>query len=129
MTGRSAASPAIRIAAIVALIGIGLAIALMAWHERMTDARADMAHAAAGYLRIAIVLLLVSAAAIILVAVLVARALPPAGERPAAIEQPAADRARERADGELTPRRGLSGAAGAHRAPDVDRRTDPRLLP
>lgn len=103
MTGRSAASPAIRIAAIVALIGIGLAIALMAWHERMTQAGAEMAHvAAADYLRIAIVLLLVSAAAIILVAVLVARALPPAGERPAEIEQPAAERAAERADGEMT---------------------------
>ena len=82
MTGRSASSPAIRIAAIVALIGIGLAIALIAWHERMTQAGADMAHVAAGgYLRITIILLLVSAAAIILVAVLVARALPPAGER------------------------------------------------
>jgi signal transduction histidine kinase len=108
MTGGSAASPAIRIAAIVALIGIGLAIALMAWHERMTQAGADMAHVATGgYLRIAIVLLLVSAAAIILVAVLVARALPLAGERPAAIEQPAAERAAERAEGELTPGAGF----------------------
>jgi signal transduction histidine kinase len=110
MTGRSAASPAIRVAAIVALIGIGLAIALMAWHDRMTDAHAgaDMAHvAAAGYLRLAILLLLVSAAAIILVAVLVARALPPADERPAAIEQPTAERAAERTDGELMPGAGF----------------------
>jgi signal transduction histidine kinase len=107
MIGRSAAGPAIRIAAIVALIGIGLAIALMAWHERMTQAGADMAHVAAGgYLRVAIALLLVSAAAIILIAVLVARALPSAGERPAAIEQPAGERA-ERTDGELTLGAGL----------------------
>jgi signal transduction histidine kinase len=110
MTGRSAASPAIRIAAIVALIGIGLAIALMAWHERMTgtQAGADMADVAAGgYLRVAIILLLVSAAAIILIAILVARALPPAGERAATIEQPAAERAAERADGALTSSAGL----------------------
>ena len=55
----------------------------------------------------AIILLLVSAAAIILVAVLVARALPPAGERPASIEQPAADRGAARTDGELTPGAGF----------------------
>jgi hypothetical protein len=110
MTGRSAAGPAIRIAAIVALIGIGLAIALTAWHERMTDlpAGADMAHVAGGgYLSVAIVLLLVSAAAIILIAVLVAHVLPSAGERPAAIEQPAAERAADRANSELTPGIGL----------------------
>jgi signal transduction histidine kinase len=108
MTGRSPASPTIRIAAIVALIGIGLAIALMAWHERMNQAGADMAHVAtADHLRIAIVLLLVSAVAILLVAVLVARALPPVGDRAAAVEQPAAERAAERADGELTPGIGL----------------------
>ena len=110
MTGRSAASPAIRIAAIVALIGIGLAIALTAWHERMNDlpAGTDMAHVAGGgYLSIAIMLLLVSAVAIILIAVLVAHVLPPAGERPAAIEQPAAEHAADRANGELTPGTGL----------------------
>lgn len=102
MIGRSAASPAIRIAAIVALIGVGLAIALMAWHERMADAQAGT-----NYLRIAIGLLLVSAAAIILVAVLVARALMPEGELPAAIEQPATDRPVERVSGELAPGAGL----------------------
>ena len=71
MTGRGAASTAIRIAAIVALIGVGLAIALMAWHERIPP-HSD------NHLRIAIALLLVSAAAMVLVAVLVARSLQPA---------------------------------------------------
>lgn len=100
MTGRGTASPAIRIAAIVALIGIGLAVALMAWHERMGDMVPGPV-AVVGYLRIAIVLLLVSAAAIVLIAVLVARALPPVGERPAAIEPPAAEHAEKRAGNEL----------------------------
>jgi signal transduction histidine kinase len=98
MTSRNAASTTIRIAAIVALIGIGVAIALMAWHERMLP---DGDFAFSGHLRIAVVLLLVSAAAMILVAVLVARALPPASERPTAIEQPSADRSGERAEGDL----------------------------
>ncbi|HJR23617.1 MAG TPA: hypothetical protein VJ822_18425, partial [Dongiaceae bacterium] len=96
MTGRDAASTAIRIAAIVALIGVGLAIALMAWHERMPP-HSD------NHLRIAVVLLLVSAAAMILVAVLVARALPPASERLAAIEQPTVGRSDERTGGDPTP--------------------------
>lgn len=96
MTGRGAASTAIRIAAIVALIGVGLAIALMAWHERIPP-HSD------NHLRIAIVLLLVSAAAMVLVAVLVARALQPASERPAAIEQPIVGRPDQRAGGDLAP--------------------------
>ncbi len=99
MTGGKAASTAIRIAAIVALIGVGLAIALLAWHERMLP-HSDAA--VGGYLRIAVVLLLVSAAAMILIAVLIARALPPAGERPTAIEQPSADRSGQRVEGDLS---------------------------
>jgi hypothetical protein len=98
MTGRNAASTAIRIAAIVALVGIGLAIALLAWHERMLpdgDVAFDIHH------RIAVVLLLLSAAAMVLVAVLIARALPPDGEHPPAIEHLSADRSSERAEGEL----------------------------
>jgi hypothetical protein len=96
MTGRGAASTAIRIAAIVALIGVGLAIALTAWHERIPPHRDS-------HLSIAIGLLLVSAAAMILVAALVARALPLASEPPAAIEQPAIRRSDERASADLTP--------------------------
>src|SRR5262245_53587482 len=89
MIGRNAASRTVRVAAIVALIGIGLAIALMAWHERMLS---DGAVVGDGHVRIAVGLLLASAAAMILVAVLIARALPSGGARPAALEQPAADR-------------------------------------
>ena len=94
MTGRNPASTAIRIAAIVALIGVALAIALMAWHERMPPHNDD-------HVRIAVVLLLVSGIAMILVAVLVARALPVSGERSPALEQPSADRSDERAEGDL----------------------------
>lgn len=94
MTGRDAASTTIRIAAIVALIGVGLAIALMAWHERVLPHDDD-------HLGVAVLLLLVSAAAMILVAALVARALPSVKERPTAIEQPAADRPDARGDGDL----------------------------
>ena len=99
MTSGNAASTAIRIAAIVALIGVGLAIALLAWHERMLP-YSDVAFG--GHLRIAVGLLLVSAAAMILIAVLIARALPPASERSTAIEQPAADRSDQRAGGDLS---------------------------
>jgi len=100
MTGRNAASTAIRIAAIVALIGVGLAIALLAWHERMLPPHSDVAFG--DHLRIAVVLLLVSAAAMIAIAVLIVRALPAAGERPTAIEQPSADRSDQRAEGDLS---------------------------
>src|SRR5688500_6196315 len=99
MTGRKAASTAIRIAAIVALIGVGLAIALLAWHERMLP---DSDVAFGDHLRIAAVLLLVSAGAMILIAVLIVRALPPASERPTAIEQPSDDRSYGRAEGDLS---------------------------
>lgn len=90
MTGRIAASTTIRIAAIVAVVGIGIAIALIAWQDRVVGHLAG-----GGYLRVAIALLLVSAAAMFLVAALLARALLPAGERAAAIEEPAGERTDE----------------------------------
>jgi signal transduction histidine kinase len=98
MIGRNAASRTIRVAAIVALIGIGLAIAVMAWHERILSHGEGSGD---GHLRIAVVLLLASAAAMVVVAVLIARALPSSGTRPAAFEQPAAGRIDERAEGDL----------------------------
>jgi signal transduction histidine kinase len=98
MTGRNTASTAIRTAAIVALIGVGLAIALVAWHERMLP----HSHLVSGDdLRVAVVLMLVSAAAMVLVALLIAHALPLAGDRPAAIEHPSNDGFAERAEGDL----------------------------
>mgnify|MGYP001025037734 CR=1 FL=1 len=98
MTGRKAASTAIRTAAIVALIGVGLAIAFVAWHERMLP-NGDGAYG--NYLRFAIALLLISAAALVLVAILIARALPQDGERPTAIVTPSAERFGERAESDL----------------------------
>ena len=98
MTGRNAASATIRIAAIVALIGIGLSIALVAWHERVAP---DGDGATADHLSIAVVLLLVSAAAMVLVAVLVARALPSANDRFAGIEPLSSVRSDEQAEGDL----------------------------
>ncbi len=83
MTGKIAAGLTIRAGAIVALSALGVAIALIAWQERLTsaaiDASSDPATLAAitSYLRVAIVLLLVSAASVVLIAVLVARAVPP----------------------------------------------------
>jgi hypothetical protein len=97
MIGRGSASATIRLAAIVAIVAIGIAIALIAWQDRVIGHLAG-----GGHLRAAIALLLVSAAAMFLVAALLARALFPAGERPAAIEPPAAERSGERADGNLT---------------------------
>jgi signal transduction histidine kinase len=83
MTRRTAANLAIRGGAIVALIALGLALALVAWQERLTSAVAggpapDPAVLAAigDHLRYAIVLLLIGAAAIAMVAILVVRALP-----------------------------------------------------
>jgi len=108
MTGRSAASLAIRAGAIVALIALGLAIALIAWQERLASATIGSASDPAmlltisGHLRIAVLLLLVSAAAVILVAVLVARALPATNERPAATVQAVEDSAIEQAAAEMT---------------------------
>ena len=112
MTGRNAESLAIRAGAIVALLTLGLAIALIGWQERLTSAVLALAPDAVrimdafaavnGYLRIAILLLLVSAAAVIVVAVLVARALPAAGEQSAASEQMAADGSRDDSAGDLS---------------------------
>lgn len=102
MTGRRAASLTIRAAAIVALAALGLAVALIAWQERLASAGIDaspdpaMLVAVTSYLRIAVLLLLVSAASVVLVAVLVARAMPPAAGRTAAepnMDASATDRA------------------------------------
>ncbi|WP_119304237.1 hypothetical protein [Dongia deserti] len=87
MTGKGAASLTIRAGAIVALIALGLAIALVAWQERLASAAIETSSDPATvlgisfYLRLAILLLLIGAAAVILVAVLVARALSMATER------------------------------------------------
>lgn len=96
MTARRAASLAIRGGAIVALVALGLALALVAWQERQTSAAAagaidDPALLAAigDHLRYAIILLLIGAAAITLVAVLVVRALPWANSQPADAAQAA----------------------------------------
>jgi signal transduction histidine kinase len=103
MTSRRAASLAIRVGAIVALIALGVAVALIAWQERMASdlsgAAADPATlvAISGYLRIAVLLLLLSAASIILVATLVVRSMPPGSERPDAIDQAAANNAASQA--------------------------------
>jgi signal transduction histidine kinase len=106
MSGKRAASLAIRVGAIVTLVGLGLTIGLIAWQERMVSAAigsdAAMLVTVAGYLRIAILLLLVTAASTVLVAILVARALPAARERPAAMEHPALDRSAGRTAMELT---------------------------
>jgi len=97
MTGRNAAVLAVRVAAIIALVAVGLAIALIAWQERLTSAALGLAPVpaglagVAGHLRIAILLLVVGTGSVILVAVLIARILPRASERPApeeyAVEQ------------------------------------------
>lgn len=83
MTGKIAAGLTIRAGAIVALSVLGLAIALIAWQERLTSAAINASPdpatlvAISSYLRIAIVLLLICAASVVLIAVLVARALSP----------------------------------------------------
>jgi hypothetical protein len=89
MTGGGATSIAVRIAAIVALIGIGLAIALVAWYERMTYGDPATSAAAGSHLPIAILLLVVSAAATVLVALLIERTLPAGGDPSAAADQAA----------------------------------------
>ncbi len=92
MSSRRATGFAIRAGAIVALTALALAIALIAWQERLTtealQSASDAAQLAAiaGYLRIAMLLLLVSAAAVILVALLVARSQPDSGEKPPVAE-------------------------------------------
>lgn len=95
MTGRRAAGLAIRAGTIIALVGLALAIALIAWQERLssmvTSPASDAAGASAsvGYLRVAILILLVSAASVIMVAILVARNLPTGTEKPTAAENAA----------------------------------------
>jgi signal transduction histidine kinase len=108
MTGRGAASLAMRAGAIVALIALGLAIALIGWQERVTST-ADPAAliAVGGHLRIAMLLLVVGAAAVALVAVLMARALPAVSERSAAAEQAVKDRAAEQAPADMALTSGL----------------------
>jgi signal transduction histidine kinase len=90
MTPRKAASLAIRSGAIVALVALGLALALVAWQEQQTSAAAagsipDPALLATigNHLRYAIILLLIGAAAIAVVAVLIVRALPRTNSQPA----------------------------------------------
>ena len=107
MTGRGAASVAIRAGAIVAVIALGLAIAVIGWQERLTSAAlgstADPAVllAVGDHLRIAILLLAVSAASVILVAVLVARSLP-ANERPGMADQAIDGRLAPQAPADMT---------------------------
>jgi len=111
MTGRNAASLAIRAGAIVALIALGLAVALIAWQERVTnavlagapDAIPTMEAIATinSHLRIAVLLLLVSAAGLMLIAVLVARTLPGTSERLAAA-QAVEDSSAEQAAADMT---------------------------
>lgn len=109
MTGRDAADVAIRAGAIVALIALGLAIALIGWQERlaseMLGSTPDPAALVtiSGHLRIAILLLLVSAASVALVAVLVARAPPAMSEHPATAEDAVEDNSVEAAIAEMTP--------------------------
>ena len=89
MTGRSIAGLVVRIGTIVALVALGLAIALIAWQERVASATSGLASdpatlaIIAGRLRIALLLLLVSIGAMIVVAILVVRAIDASGQRPA----------------------------------------------
>lgn len=97
MTGRKAAGLAIRVATIVALVTLGLSIALIGWQERLSGAvlagAPDAVPTVAAFavivdhLRIAILLLLVCAVSVVLIAVLVARSMPAPRDRQAATEQ------------------------------------------
>jgi hypothetical protein len=97
MTGRSIAGLAVRIGTIVALVALGLAIALIAWQERMASAipgsATDPAMLAviASRLRVALLLLLVGIGAVTVVSILVVRAIAASGEWPAATERTADD--------------------------------------
>ena len=108
MTGGRAMGLAIRIGAIVALVVLGLALALVAWQERIAsagpDPSADAATLAAigGHLRLAALLLLVGIVAVIVVAALIMHALVASGERPAMLDQAAADEAAARAGGDFS---------------------------
>ena len=118
MTGKNAAGLVIAAATIVALVTLGLAIALVGWQERLSNAVLAGAPDATpaietfvfinGHLRIAILLLLVSAASVILIAVLVVRQLPTSHDRPAAMEQIVESIAADDAGAELTPASALS---------------------
>ncbi len=112
MTGKGAASLTIRAGAIVALTALGVAIALIAWQERLAGAAVEsgaepVTLAGLGsYLRIAILLLLVSAASLVLVIVLVARSMPGAEAEPST-DQAASPSATSQPITELTPRSDL----------------------
>jgi hypothetical protein len=89
MTGKDAVSLTIRAGAIVALVALGLAIALIAWQERLASAALGSGGPATllsigSHLRIALLLLLIGAASVVLVVVLVARAVPATDDRPPA---------------------------------------------
>src|SRR5262245_41364613 len=105
MTGRSASILIIRAASIVGLIAVGMAVAMIAWQERLTATNPafDPAWSAtvAGHLRIVLFLLLLAAAAVVLVTVLVARMAPFEGDRAAAAQQVAEDTLPEAPSGEL----------------------------
>ncbi|MGH6894508.1 MAG: hypothetical protein ACREEP_19850 [Dongiaceae bacterium] len=109
MIGKAAAGLAIRVGAIVALIALALAIALIAWQERLASASIESTGivAIAGYLRIAMLLLLVSAAAVVLLAILVVRAVPPASEMNAAGDDAGGGRSDGNAGVEWSPPSGL----------------------
>lgn len=86
MKSKDAVSLTIRAGAIVALIALGLAIALIAWQERLASVTLDGGDPAAlvaigSHLRLALLLLLISAASVVLVVVLVARTMPAADHR------------------------------------------------
>lgn len=107
MTGGRATGLAIRVGAIVALVVLGLALALIAWQERIAsggpDPSADAATLAAigGHLRLAALLLLVGIVAVVVMAALIMRALVASGERQAMIDQEAADEGAARSGGDL----------------------------
>ena len=101
MNRKRAARLAIRAGAIVALIAIGLAIALIAWQERLASSAIETIPDPAtilgisSNLRIAILLLLIGAASVILIVVLIARVIPAASAHSAeeTINSDAADEA------------------------------------
>lgn len=105
MAGRNAAILVVKAAAIIGLLAVGLAIALIAWQERILGAAgASDPSAVAGigaHLRIALLLLLAAAVALILVALLVTRMLPLHSERPAVEQPPSGGNPPETAGGEL----------------------------
>jgi signal transduction histidine kinase len=109
MIERNAAGWAIRAGAIVALIALGLAIALIAWQERLASATLSQTSdpatllTIATYLRVAMLLLLVSLASVILLAALVSRALPAANDRSVPAEDARAEHATTQSTVDPTP--------------------------